>query len=103
MSFFKFLRAMYNSLIFHRVLMMVIVMHCFTIILRTNEDTPEKTRILNIVEYFPLYFYVLELLIGVLGFGFCWSSNGYLNLSKMNYVNVVVVVLVVVSEFKFLG
>jgi hypothetical protein len=36
--FFQFLRACYNSLLFYRVMVAMIALHCLTIIARTNSD-----------------------------------------------------------------
>lgn len=72
---FQIIRACYSSQLFHRITIAMIVFHCITVILRTKQDSPEKTRVLNILELISLVFYVFEVVVGVLGLGLYWGNS----------------------------
>lgn len=36
----------------------MLALHCLTIVLRTNSDSPRKTEIIDVIEMIPLCFYI---------------------------------------------
>lgn len=55
------------------------------------------------IEKAPLAGYCIEVVIGILGHGFFFGDKTYMKLSKMNYINFIVVAVVILSEFSVLG
>lgn len=83
--------------------MIMICLHGLTIILRTNTDGPDKIHILDTLESIALYFYALEMVLGVLGYGLYFGDKTYLKETMFNYINVIVFLLTIVSEIKIIG
>lgn len=42
-------------------------------------------------------------MMGILGFGLYFDEEAYLKRSKMNYINIIVMLLVIISEIRLLG
>ena len=58
---------------------------------------------MDIIEKIPLFFYIFEVALGVLGHGFFFGEKTYLKESKLNYINIFVVIFIIVSQMPFIG
>lgn len=51
----------------------------------------------------PLSFYLFEVAVGVIGYGLFFGEKTYLKQSKLNYINLFVVLFIILSYMPFIG
>lgn len=97
------LKAFYYSEILKYTIVLLIGLHCLTIIIRSKDDSESKTLILDSIEKAPLVGYTIEVFIGILSHGLFFDPKSYLKVSKMNYINLLVVVIFIVCSIPTIG
>lgn len=91
-------RSFFLSRVFNYLILFAIILHSSTIIIRTNDDSEDKILLLDYIEFFPYSIYFIEVVVGIFGFGFYFEEKSYLKHSKMHFVNLIVLILIVLSK-----
>jgi len=98
----QLIKIFYNSKAFHYFTLMGILIQVITIILRSNDDSEERTSSLNAIETIAFAVYCIDVLLGVMSYGLYFEENSYLKKSNFNKLSFIVVILLIISVMPFI-